>query len=377
MRVAAAAAALTAACTAQAAAQAGGEDVTWRIAGAGWGHGVGMSQYGARGMALHGAGYGAILGHFYTGTRLGRAEDRTVRVLVREAVSRVSFTGATRACGRRLREDRTYRATRSGDAVVLRTASGHRLAACGTRLRATGGATVVLAVKGRYRGALEVRPAGEHRLNAIDAVRLERYLRGVVGAEMPASWPAAALRAQAVVARTYALTTDVGGEGYALHDDQRSQVYRGVAGEAAATDAAVAVTAGRVVASGGLPVSTPFFSSSGGRTEDVENVWGGAPAVWLRSVADPRDSASPYHRWTVVLTQAEMQERLGDLVPGELVAIDVTARGASPRIVAADVVGTTGRTTVTGEQLRRRLRLRSTWASFERRPPLPPPPAAP
>ena len=106
---------------------------------------------------------------------------------------------------------------------------------------------------------------------AINAVGLEQYLRGVVAAESPSNWPAAALQAQAVAARTYAITTSAGGSlGFDQYADTRSQMYRGVASETPSTNAAVNATAGEVVTYGGKPVVTYFFSTSGGRTENVE-----------------------------------------------------------------------------------------------------------
>ena len=89
--------------------------------------------------------------------------------------------------------------------------------------------------------------------------------------ESPASWPIEALKAQAVAARTYALTTSKGGAGFDHYPDTRSQVYGGVGAEVASTNAATQQTAGQLVTYQGTPVATYFFSTSGGRTEDVEN----------------------------------------------------------------------------------------------------------
>ena len=130
---------------------------------------------------------------------------------------------------------------------------------------------------GRYRGALELRAVGG-RLQAINALDLEDYVRGVVSAESPSTWPAEALKAQAVAARTYAVTTNVGTttDGIDQYADTRSQMYKGVAAEYPTTDAAVAATAGQVVAQNGKPVTTYFFSTSGGHTENVEDSFIGA-----------------------------------------------------------------------------------------------------
>jgi stage II sporulation protein D len=132
-------------------------------------------------------------------------------------------------------------------------------------------------------------------------------------------------------------------------------------------DAAVAATRGQVVTYNGAPATTYFFASSGGHTEDIENVWlGNAPEPWLRGVADPYDGAGgdPYHRWSERMPIRAAARKLGRLVPGHLRGIRVTRRGASPRIVYAQVVGTKGRTTVTGPQLQGVFGLMSTYMRF-------------
>jgi len=341
----------------------------WSIRGAGWGHGVGMSQHGALGMAQRGVGHRAILRHYYRGTAIGRVPDRRVRVLVRERAARVSFRGATRACGRRLDPARTYRGVQARGQIVLRGAGGATLARCGDALRAGGRRVVELRGRGRYRGALEVRPRGRRSVVGVNVVRLEDYLRGVVPAEMPAGWPVEALRAQAIAARTYALTTDAGGEDFDQHADTRSQVYLGVRGEQPATDAAIRATRGRVVTHRGRPAITYFHSTSGGLTEDAELVFAGSPAhPWLRGVRDPDDAVSPVHRWgPVAQSMAKMEAQLGDLVPGALLGVEVRRRArVSPRIVEAELIGTGGRAKVSGAQLKARIDLRETWAYFAR-----------
>lgn len=258
------------------------------VTGAGWGHGVGMSQAGAQGYAEHGYSYAQILQHYYSGTTLGSAPAHArVRVLI----------------GKRV----------------------HSLA-------------------------------------------LETYVRGVVAAEMPSSWPAAALEAQAVACRTYALTAHAGGSRFDVYADTRSQVYGGPAAYTAATDAAVAATAGQIVTYEGAPAITYFFASSGGRTENVENGFtGAAPAPWLRGVRDAFERG-PLHTWTLSFSFAKAASLLRGLVRGgSFEGIEVLQRGYSPRIVSAYVVGSAGKTLVSGAQLAARLGLYSTWAFFSAR----------
>ena len=127
----------------------------------------------------------------------------------------------------------------------------------------------------------------------------------------------------------------------------------------------MAATAGEVVSYDGKPVVTYYFSTSGGRTENVENAFLGAvPAPYLTSVEDPYDDVSPRHTWMRQMSLRSAQRRLGSLVKGSLTRIRVLRRGRSPRVVAAQVVGTGGRTAVSGPTLRRKLGLYDTWARF-------------
>jgi stage II sporulation protein D len=198
----------------------------------------------------------------------------------------------------------------------------------------------------------------------VKRVPLERYVRGVIAAEMPASWPAAALEAQAVASRTYALTAHAGGSRFDVYSDTRSQVYRGVAAETATTNAAVAATAGQIVLYAGKPVITYFFASSGGMTENVENAWPGAePEPWLKGVADIYD-AGPATKWKLSLSFAAASRELRGLFRGAFRGIEVLKRGVSPRIVSARVLGSRGSSLLSGPELAGRFGLSSTWAYF-------------
>src|SRR4051812_5969607 len=240
------------------------------IRGAGFGHGVGMSQYGAYGFTLNGSGYRDILAHYYTGTAIGSADPgQRVRVLLQSVRGSASFTGATRAGRRRLSANKMYFVRRRGASVQLRSARGRSLGTYGA-LRVTGrGGMVTLRgraangrVNGAYRGAIDFSPGSFVGVNAINALPLDTYLRGVVPDESPPSWPLEALKSQAVAARTYALTTMKPTAGFDVYPDTRSQVYGGVAAEVSSSDQAVAATRGEVVTYNGEPVVTYFFSTS-------------------------------------------------------------------------------------------------------------------
>jgi stage II sporulation protein D len=364
---------LAALAVAACAAPPAGAAKRFTIRGAGFGHGVGMSQYGAMGYASHGWDYRRILGHYYTGTELGvLKEPRTVRVLLQSVSRTASFTGATRAAGRNLSADTTYLVRgRAGGQVQLLNRRGRELATVPAPLRATGPGPLTLkgtAGNGRrdgaYRGALEFRAGTFGGVNAINAVDVDDYVQGVVPLESPASWPIEALKAQAVAARTYALTTSKSGAGFEHYPDTRSQVYGGIGAEQPSTNLATQQTAGQLVTYGGAPVATYFFSTSGGRTENVEtSALGTSPLPWLKSVEDQYDEVSPKHRWgPIKLTMAGAAAKLRGLVRGRFKGVDVITRGGSPRIVAADVVGSRGSVRVSGPTLRARLGLFDSWA---------------
>ncbi len=339
---------------------------TFQIAGGGYGHGVGMSQYGAYGYALHGMDYRFILAHYYQGTSIGSTNpEQTVRVLV--ATGPASFSGASAAGTKKLTTGTTYSVRALADgSLALYTGAGKKVATFASPLDVTGPGFLDLAGHGPYRGALEFRVVGG-AVQTVNAVGLDDYVMGVVAAEMPSNWPTQALEAQAVAARTYAITSNVAGDGYTLYSDTRSQAYGGVDAETPATDDAVAATSGQIVTYNGAPAETFFFSSSGGYTENVENVWlGAAPEPWLRGVPDPYDGAGgdPYHRWSDRMTMASAAAKLGSLVKGRLLGILVTKRGVSPRVIGAQVVGTRGRTNVTGPQVQGIFGLDSTYMMF-------------
>lgn len=352
-----------------AAVPAGATAATWTVNGHGFGHGVGMSQYGAYGFALRGRDYRSILGHYYQGTSIAKAPRRNVRVLLTIARGDVTFKRAISACDRDLDPTKPYRARRAGSGVKLISQRGRVLADCGTRLRAKGRkGRIRIRGNGAYRGALVVVPTSSGRtLNVINSLSIDKYVRGVIAGEMPSSWPIEALKVQAVAARSYALAGRIDGNGFDLYDDTRSQVYDGIEGEARSTNRAVRATKRRVVMYAGEVATTYYSASSGGRTENVEFGFGGGdPVPYLRSVEDPYDTESPLHTWRRTFSQGQMESRLGSYLKGNLQDIQVTRTGVSPRIVTANVVGSGGTTKVSGSALQSALGLYSTWMGFSK-----------
>jgi len=343
--------------------------VNWVVRGHGFGHGVGVSQYGAYGYALHGKDYRFILAHYYQGSSIGQIEGtRIVRVLLDISPGDVGFSGATSACGVALDPTRDYEAHRDGSRVKLRSSSGKPLADCGAKLRAAGRGKVTIAGVGTYRGVLEAVPTESNpgSLNVINALPVEQYVRGVIPNESPPSWPAAELRAQAVESRSFALTAGVGGNGFDLYDDTRSQVYDGLSSETATTNAATEATRGQVVTYGGKIAETYFSACSGGYTESVQNVFFGPAIPYLTAVPDPYDYYCPLHDWTLKFSGPEISAKLGAYLDGKLKQVVIVQRGVSPRIVAAKLIGSGGVTKVSGEQLEIALGAYSTWMSFQK-----------
>ena len=347
------------------------------VRGAGFGHGIGLSQYGAYGLAVHDRNHEQILEHYYRGTSISSADSQKIRVLLQSGKPSIYVSNATKIPGKRsLEPERTYRFTKRGiDGVDLRTPGGKVIARYdgpisvvssgglvklhGTSLNGLGTAF--------YRDAIEVRAGLFGGLMAVNALDLDDYVRGVVPGEVPASWPMETLKAQAVIARTYGVATDRGGDAFDQYPDTRSQVYKGYEGEHPGANRAVSATAGQVLRYQGAIATTYYFSTSGGRTENNENVfYGSNPIPYLRSVEDPYDNASPRHRWRFVFSRRRMQAKLGSWVKGTLRQVKVVKRGASPRVVLADVVGSRGRTRVRGADLRTRLGLYDTWAYYSR-----------
>ena len=349
------------------------------IAGRGFGHGVGMAQYGAMGYASHTRHtYRWILGRYFPGASRTSWPRARMRVRLKQATAaRVTLaTIAQDARGRRvsLLSTHVYRSvpwTTDGLAVTDRT-TGRIRAHLQAPVRFSGPAPPrVIGVAengvtdGRYRGAIVLSRAAAQVL-VVDDVDLEDYIEGVVPSEMPAGWPVEALRSQAVVARSYALASRRPGEPFDVYADVRSQVYRGVLAEDPRTTAAVLATRAVVLTYGSTIARTLFHSSSGGRTAAVEEVFGGAPVPYLRSVDDPYDSLSPYHNWTVALTDADAARQLAPVLHGGLLDLQVVALTPSGRAGVVRVVGTLGTVEIPGTTARTLLGLRSSWFTVTR-----------
>lgn len=334
-------------------------EAVFAVSGRGWGHGVGMSQYGAFGQAKEGKTYDEILAYYYLGTQLGRAGTKEVRVLLAEGRRAITIFSAA-----------PFR-TVDAAGIVTKLPAGALVLGPELRLPTTAipakGPLVVRAGKMpvaldgiAYRGRFEITVQGGF-MRVVNHVALEDYIQGVVAREMPHSWPSEALKAQAVAARSYALKNVLKGKPYDLYADARSQVYGGIAAEQPATTAAVRVTAGRVVTYGGEIASTYYFSTSGGRTASALDVFGFS-VPYLVSRPDPWDKASPYHRWGPVLIGARTVQAKLSASSRVLDASSVTT--PSGRLRSLTLQTLTGSTSVPASLVRTALGLRSTWITM-------------
>jgi stage II sporulation protein D len=311
-----------------------------------------LSQWGAEGYALHGWSYRQILAHYYPATTLAGVAPRPVRVLVAQNRKRLEIDSASPfllidSRGRKVHVP--ARGVRFGPRLRLGKLE------LVSPVRIEPGAAVVTLNGAGYRGSLDLfRRNG--RLDAVNVVSLEQYLRGVVPSEMPRGWSSQAYEAQAIGARSYALARLEPGANFDLYADSRDQVYGGIAAEQPATNQAIGATAGQVLTYGGRVIVAYYSASSGGRTEAVQDAWPNhTPEPYLVSVADPYDSLSPYHQWQKVVTPDRLSRRFHFPV----VDLHVTLDGAGH---ASEVIlaGEHGSKTLAAKTFARSLGLRST-----------------
>jgi SpoIID/LytB domain len=356
-----------------------------------------MSQYGARGRALAGQDAATILAHYYQGTTLSAIDPATrIRVLVLtrwvatdahplEIFGRVTpwtidGLDATFPPDARLRLSRMTAGPVGSWRLVVDATDGSilydgppppdiviRATTDDGRLQVSSKATRF----NLYRGLLHV-IAGPTtaRVSVVNDIALEQYLGGVVPVEMPPTWPAAALQAQAVAARSFAagrsrpLTSF-----YDVPDDSTSQMYRGVLAERSTTNAAIATTTGQVLMSGATIANALFHSTGGGATESNENVYTtttgrkvARPVSYLRGSSDRApdgaayDASAPYASWS---TRTYARSQLSAWFAsdsrtnvGDLIALDLHDRGVSGRLVSVTLIGSAGTKRVSGEVFR-------------------------
>ncbi|RKS71462.1 SpoIID/LytB domain protein [Motilibacter peucedani] len=385
---------------------------TATLTGAGFGHGVGMSQYGARGQALEGRTGEQIAAYYYTGATVAPVNDSgDVRVNTSHSVPSVELSAhsagvpggywrltvddkdpiylglSDKATVKGVEGHLTLHVTRQkGDATDVTGGSVH-VEWAGSRGMADKPATVLVSNGDQLRhGDVRITPSKDWggssgRLEVVNTLVLhDEYLFGL--AEVPSSWPLQALRAQVIAARSYAVHAVQAHPqgirscgGCQLYDTDDSQVFRGWKKEAeviggvdygalwrqAVQSTDTDASNGLVATVGGAPINAYFFSSSGGRTRNSEDVWSSVVS-YARSVDDHWSldaNNNPYASWTVQVPASQVAGAFG---LGSLASLAVTVRdvsGAATQVQAVDGDGNVR--TITGEDFRRKLGLRSSW----------------
>ncbi|MCW2813152.1 MAG: lytB 1, partial [Nocardioides sp.] len=349
-----------------------------RLVTNGFGHGHGMSQYGAQAQALAGRSHQQVLAFYYPGLQAGSAGG-TMRVLL-SADTSTDVVVADRP-GLRVRSLGTGRTTRlDGPRAAVKwrinpAAGGRSTIAWKGRggswrtLRtvpgdaefSAGGQPVSLVTptgQRAYRGALRstTPTPGSRQRDTVNIVPLESYLRGVVPREVFPSWEPAALKAQAVAARTYAAfeRADRASRYFHVDDTTSSQVYGGVASEVGTTDAAIAATARQVLTSGGQPAFTQFSSSNGG--------WMAAGSrPYLVAKQDPWDEK--FQSIAHTIEPAEFERAFPAI--GTFQRVEVVSRDGNGqwdgRVTSIRIVGANTATAISGETFRSYFGLNSSW----------------
>ncbi len=358
------------------------------LRGHGFGHGHGMSQYGAQGAAKQGMSYRQIIDFYYPRTSWSTVTG-SVRVLITSDTSTDVVVGRVpRMTLRDLGSGRTYtlptptgvkrwRVTvdaKHRSVVDYLTGGWHRWKPGGRAALAGDGEfaaptplTLYTPYGTRtYRGALRSASprTGSAARDTVNVLSMDDYLRGVIPDEMPASWHPEAVKAQAVAARTYATwsRSQYPSRYYQICDTSSCQVYGGFGAEDARSNTAVTATARQILTYGGKPAFTQFSSSSGG--------WTSAGSVpYLTAKADPYDdySGNPVHEWTLTLDAARIEKAYPAV--GTLGRVQVTRREGngewSGRVWTLVLDGTKSDVTVSGDSFRAKFGLRSTWFSVD------------
>jgi stage II sporulation protein D len=374
----------------------------FRLFGAGFGHGLGLSQWGAYGLARQGWGPSKILKHFYSGTRVARegSPPKNLRIGLVQGKDSVRLEAQAGPVEIRLGDPQTGSAVAtipSGETWKVRAAGNQYVIvdATGTTVDSVGGPNEAISIVYEQNGARVLVPEAAHtynrgsiefglyscaggcRMRLVLTVDPQGYLYGL--GEVPSSWPMSALKTQAIAARTYAFTKAAASQhravcDCALYASSYDQVYAGWDKEGGVDGerwvAAVNQTGDQVVLNGAETIQAFYMSSSGGYTENNENVWGGTPIDYLRGVCDPGDytSENPNAVWEQTFTPAQVTQHLG-LGIGTVTRFTNVDRGVSGRIMSVTVIGANGQAAISGDALRSHLGLPDDrlWINADRR----------
>lgn len=358
---------------------------TFTFSGRGWGHGVGMCQYGAYGQAKAGKKYNEILAYYYRGTKISKVNtsvalkvevsnnQSTVKITasggfdIYNSDKKIATSSANKVWSVTQTSDEKFR-LKDPDSDTIGTYSGSIV------FKPKSGSILKLVNNGRmYRGFLAVASADNSLTlsRVINHVMFQDYLYGM--AEVPYSWPLESLKTQVVAARSYAYRKKLSPVHKLFHmwSDVRSQVYLGYNQEtrsyAANWKEAVNDTKDIVATYNGNIISTYYFSTCGGSTENSEDVWTAA-LPYLRATKCNWCSSSPKYSWKFTYTVSEIQSKLNTStatkVLGSLSGLEIRDRRGPRRVSLVRIKGTSGIKDITGSQFRQALGLNSTWFWF-------------
>jgi stage II sporulation protein D len=193
----------------------------------------------------------------------------------------------------------------------------------------------------RWRGAPSTVGTPDGKVALVTTIDVDQYLAGVVPLESPPSWPAAALQAQAIVARTFALAKRTLSRTWDVRADESDQRWGGVDAEHPAATAAIQATRGRTLAFAGGPASVFYSACCGGHTADASAVWNGAPLPYLRGVDDPYCAPAPDYRWSRAVALDRAVAAFGAKIGGTLTGTALTEPDATGRPRGVELLGTT------------------------------------
>ena len=329
------------------------------ISGHGFGHGIGLSQWGAEERAAAGETHQQILAFYYPGTEIATARTRKVRVLLAEQSRVVIGSGATFT-------------VRGADGRVVQLPGGHYPVSADGRLGDLAltmpiairpGKAPVMLGGSRYHGTLTV-DSDTTQLDVVNTVDLEQYVGDVVSFENPAYWPKEALRSQSIASRSYALANLRPDAEWDLYPDDRSQNYGGLRKEYKTAVAAAAATRGQVLRYQGQIVDALFSASNGGLSSSNDGVWGGTALPYFTVRHDQFDARSPASSWGPVRVSISALREDFPTLPPNVVAITV-ATNIADRATSVTFVGADGSSvTLDGSAFQQRLGLRSTYLSL-------------
>lgn len=380
------------------------------IYGKGWGHGVGLSQWGAQGWATGAAGAPLngeqIVQRYFPGAVFSPIEQKPFRVLL--SWPSTGCNARTVSDLAQLRSDGAMQVMKAVTGAVIMTAQPTqtiRVSVSGGILRVLDEATgrlvysgiedmalvpvdpakpITVVQKSRfYRGTLGFYVAGPSNLRVVNWVMPDDYTKGAVPAEMPSGWHLEAYKAQAYAARTYAAwrASAMKDRPYDLRDDASDQCYGGASVETTLGNAATAASAGKILTYQGAIIRAYYASSSGGAVERDGCVWNlvrvggtwtcGASQPYLQVVNDPADLSAadprgpnPHRQWVRTFQAWEIRQAVLNMAGidiGAFISIDLENRGASGHVVSVRVRGTGATVDLRGDDfLRRWLALKST-----------------